>query len=343
LLLGLVLGWAVLPLWARVRDSSIFIALSLLTAYGVYVVAEQVVHVSGVLAVVSYGLYRGWRDPRIFPDASTRVRNISFWEVLVFLLESMLFVLIGQQLPAILDGLGEYSVVQVLLYAVLVYATLVGARLAWFFVMPFLNPVFDRLLRNRYLQSPWQELLLMSWSGMRGAVSLAAALSIPLTINGGGPFPERDLILFLTFSGILATLVFQGLTLGPLISALRLKSEDDVDKVEELQTRLEGARAALDMLERLGGDDEQRVSSSARERMREHYEERIRRYEAGIEAGGTTGEYAESSAAWRAWRRELIRAEREAVLSKRDRGEIGPDLMRRVLRDLDLEELRIDS
>ena len=98
-----------LPLWARVRDSSIFIALSLLTAYVVYVVAEEVLHVSGVLAVVSYGLYRGWRDPRIFPDASTRIRNISFWQVLVFLLESMLFVLIGQQLPAILDGLGEYS------------------------------------------------------------------------------------------------------------------------------------------------------------------------------------------------------------------------------------------
>src|ERR687894_262266 len=110
LLVGLVLGWAVLPLWARVRDPSIFIALSLLTAYAVYVLAEEVLHVSGVLAVVSYGLYRGWRDPRIFPDASTRIRNISFWQVLVFLLESMLFVLIGQQLPSILDGLGDYSV-----------------------------------------------------------------------------------------------------------------------------------------------------------------------------------------------------------------------------------------
>jgi CPA1 family monovalent cation:H+ antiporter len=323
-----------------VRDSSIFIALSLLTAYGVYVVAEQVVHVSGVLAVVSYGLYRGWRDPRIFPDASTRVRNISFWEVLVFLLESMLFVLIGQQLPAILDGLGEYSVAQVLLYAVLVYATLVGARLAWFFVMPFLNPVFDRLLRNRYLQSPWQELLLMSWSGMRGAVSLAAALSVPLTINGGGPFPERDLILFLTFSGILATLVFQGLTLGPLISALRLKSEDEADKVEELETRLEGARAAIERLEQLDGE---RIPSSAQERTREQYEERIRRYEAGIEAGGTTEEYAQSSAAWRAWRRELIAAERQAVLSRRDRDEVSPEVMRRVMRDLDLEESRLDG
>src|SRR5919202_687257 len=342
LVVGLVLGWAVLPLWARVRDPAIFIALSLLTAYAVYVLAEEVLHVSGVLAVVSYGLYRGWRDPRIFPDASTRIRNISFWQVLVFLLESMLFVLIGQQLPAILDGLGEYSAPVVLLYGALVYATLVAARFAWFFIAPSLNPVFERLLRNRYLRSPWKESLLMSWSGMRGAVSLAAALAVPTTVSGGGPFPERDLILFLTFTAILATLVVQGLTLGPLITALRLKSEDDADKVEELETRLEGARAALERLERLGDDDD-RVSPGARERAREQYEERIRRYEAGIEAGGTTEEYAESSAAWRGWRRELIKAEGETVLCKRDRGEISPDVMRRVMRDLDLEESRLDG
>jgi Na+/H+ antiporter len=338
LLVGLVLGWVVLPLWARVRDPSIFIALSLLTAYAVYVLAEEVLHVSGVLAVVSYGLYRGWRDPRIFPDASTRMRNISFWGVLIFLLESMLFVLIGQQLPSILEGLGEYRVAEVLLYGVLVYGTLVVARFAWFFVVPSLNSVFDRLLHSGYMQSPWQERLLMGWSGMRGAVSLAAALAVPMSTSGGGAFPERDLIVFLTFFAILATLVLQGLTLSPLISALRFEGESD--RVEELEARLEGARAALDRLEQLDGGE---VPQSAKERMREQYEERIERYEAGIEAGGTTEEYSASSAAWRAWRRGLIAAEREAVLSKRDTGEISPEVMRRVLRDLDLEDSRLDS
>jgi Na+/H+ antiporter len=338
LLVGLVLGWVVLPLWARVRDPSIFIALSLLTAYAVYVLAEEVLHVSGVLAVVSYGLYRGWRDPRIFPDASTRMRNISFWGVLIFLLESMLFVLIGQQLPSILEGLGEYRVAEVLLYGVLVYGTLVVARFAWFFVVPSLNSVFDRLLHSGYMQSPWQERLLMGWSGMRGAVSLAAALAVPMSTSGGGAFPERDLIVFLTFFAILATLVLQGLTLSPLISALRFEGESD--RVEELETRLEGARAALDRLEQLDGGE---VPQSAKERMREQYEERIERYEAGIEAGGTTEEYSASSGAWRAWRRGLIAAEREAVLSKRDKGEISPEVMRRVLRDLDLEDSRLDS
>jgi Na+/H+ antiporter len=338
LLVGLVLGWVVLPLWARVRDPSIFIALSLLTAYAVYVLAEEVLHVSGVLAVVSYGLYRGWRDPRIFPDASTRMRNISFWGVLIFLLESMLFVLIGQQLPSILEGLGEYRVAEVLLYGVLVYGTLVVARFAWFFVVPSLNSVFDRLLHSGYMQSPWQERLLMGWSGMRGAVSLAAALAVPMSTSGGGAFPERDLIVFLTFFAILATLVLQGFTLSPLISALRFEGESD--RVEELETRLEGARAALDRLEQLDGGE---VPQSAKERMREQYEERIERYEAGIEAGGTTEEYSASSAAWRAWRRGLIAAEREAVLSKRDTGEISLEVMRRVLRDLDFEDSRLDS
>jgi Na+/H+ antiporter len=338
LLVGLVLGWVVLPLWARVRDPSIFIALSLLTAYAVYVLAEEVLHVSGVLAVVSYGLYRGWRDPRIFPDASTRMRNISFWGVLIFLLESMLFVLIGQQLPSILEGLGEYRVAEVLLYGVLVYGTLVVARFAWFFVVPSLNSVFDRLLHSGYMQSPWQERLLMGWSGMRGAVSLAAALAVPMSTSGEGAFPERDLIVFLTFFAILATLVLQGFTLSPLISALRFEGESD--RVEELEARLEGARAALDRLEQLDGGE---VPQSAKERMREQYEERIERYEAGIEAGGTTEEYSASSAAWRAWRRGLIAAEREAVLSKRDTGEISLEVMRRVLRDLDFEDSRLDS
>jgi NhaP-type Na+/H+ or K+/H+ antiporter len=149
IILGLILGRILLPLWARVREPSIFIALSLLTAYAVYILAEEVLHLSGILAVVSYGLYRGWRDPWLFPDASTRLQNISFWEVLVFLLEALLFVFIGQQLPSILEGLGEYSATHVLLYVALVYAVLTGTRFLWFFTTPSLHPIFDRLLRDR--------------------------------------------------------------------------------------------------------------------------------------------------------------------------------------------------
>ena len=179
----------------------------------------------------------------------------------------------------------------------------------------------------------------MSWSGMRGAVSLAAALAVPLSTNAGDPFPGRDLIVFLTFSVILATLVLQGLTLGPLIAALRLRGEGEADKLAELRARLEAARVALDKLERLGDDG--RVSPESQERMREYYEENIQRYTAGLEAGGTTEEYAKSSGDWRGWRRELLAAEREALLSLRDEGKISPEVMRRIERDLDLQESRL--
>ncbi|HEX5973963.1 MAG TPA: cation:proton antiporter, partial [Rubrobacteraceae bacterium] len=319
-------------------DPSILITFSVLIPYAVYILAEEVLHVSGILAVVTYGLYQGWRAPRLFPDASTRIQALSFWGVLIFVLEALLFILVGQQLPSILGNLGEYSLAQVLLYSVIVYAVVLGARFAWFFTTPYLHPVFNRLLRNRYLRAPWQERLVMSWSGMRGAVSLAAALAVPVAIEGER-FNERDLILFITFAVILATLVAQGLTLGPLIRALRLKVEGSQGTLMELRARLEGARAALERLERLC--DDERVPQGAQEQMREHYEGRIRRYEDGIEAGGATEEYAQSSEAWRNWRRDLIGAEREAILSLRDSGDISPEVMRRIERDLDLEESRI--
>jgi CPA1 family monovalent cation:H+ antiporter len=177
----------------------------------------------------------------------------------------------------------------------------------------------------------------MGWSGMRGGVSLAAALAVPISA-GGSPFPGRDLILFLTFAVILATLVLQGLTLPPLIRSLRLKEDESAVALAELEARLEGARAALRKLEQL---EDERVPREARDDMRESYEGRIGRYEAGIEAGGPTEEYARSSGAWRNWRRALLSAEREAILRLRDEGKIGPEVMRRIERDLDLEESRI--
>jgi Na+/H+ antiporter len=342
LLFGLILSLIVVPLWARLRETSLLITFSVLIPYAVYIAAEEVLHISGILAVVAYGLYQGWRAPGIFPEAATRLEALSFWSVLVFVLEALLFVLIGQQFPAIIGGLDERSVGEFLLYAALVYGVVVGVRLAWFFTTPYLHPVFDRLLRNRYLRSPWQERLVMSWSGMRGALSLAAALAVPLTTNAGDPFPGRDLILFLTFSVILATLVLQGLTLGPLIRALRFSDADEAGMLAELRARLKAAHAALSRLEELSADDE-RIPPRSQERMREFYEDRIRRYTAGLEAGTTTDEYAQSSEAWRNWRRELLTAEREAVVSLRDQGALSPEAMRRIIRDLDLEESRISD
>jgi len=336
IVVGLVLAWTILPLWGRLRDPSIQITFSVLIPYGVYILAEEVLHVSGILAVVTYGLFQGWKAPRLFADASTRIQAISFWGVLIFVLEALLFVLIGQQLPPIVGNLGEYTGWQVLLYAVLVYAVVLVTRTAFFFTIPYLHPVFDRIFRSRYMRGTWQEYLVMSWSGMRGGVSLAAALTVPTFVDGEA-FAERDLILFITFSVILATLVLQGLTLPLLIKSLRLEGEED--RLVELRARLKGARAALGRLEQICAENS--LSPDTEQGMRDYYEDRIQRYEAGIEAGGVTEEYAESSAAWRNWRRDLIEAEREAVIQMRDGGEISPETMRRIERDLDLEESRI--
>src|SRR5918998_3232536 len=146
IVVGLLLAFAILPLWSRLGDASIQITFSVLIPYGVYILAEEMLHVSGILAVVTYGLAQGWRSPRLFSDASARIQALAFWGVLVFVLEAMLFVLLGQQLPSIIGNLDEYSasVGRVLFYAVLVYLVVVGVRLAFFFTVPFLHPVFDR-------------------------------------------------------------------------------------------------------------------------------------------------------------------------------------------------------
>src|SRR4028119_827925 len=244
ILVGLVMVFTVMPLWSRLKDASIQITFSVLIPYGVYILAEEILHVSGILAVVTYGLALGWRAPRLFTEASTRIQALAFWGVLVFVLEAMLFVLLGQQLPSILRNLGEFAVAQVLFYAALVYLAVLGARLAFFFTVPYLHPVFDRLFRSRYLRGPWREYLVMSWSGMRGAVSLAAALTVPPTPVSGEPLVGRDLVLFLTFAVIRATLVLQGLTLPFLIKTLDLREDREDARNGERTAAPSGARWA---------------------------------------------------------------------------------------------------
>jgi NhaP-type Na+/H+ or K+/H+ antiporter len=241
--------------------------------------------------------------------------------------------LIGLQFPTILENLRDRSVSEVLFYAALVCVTVVGLRLLWFFSVPYANPLLDHLLKTQYLRFPWQQRLVMGWSGMRGAISLAVALSLPLETTVGA-FPERDLILFLTVCVIFVTLVLQGITLPVLIVHLGVIDEGHHTRMEELEARLEASRAVLERIEDLGEDGEE-ISSRTRER--------VERYKSGLEAGQITEEYQVSSAAWSRWCQELFEAERSAILSLRDEGKISAEVMRRVERDIDLEELRFSS
>ena len=336
-LLGLILARIFAPLWGRIADPSILIVVSLVMPYATYVVAEHL-HVSGILAVVAFGLYQGWHSPTLFPGASARLQALGFWGVLTFFLDSLLFILVGLQFPSIFEGAREQSIGELILYAALVCGVIIVVRMAWFFTIPYAHPIINRFVKINYLRAPWRERVVMGWSGIRGAVSLAAALAIPLTANGE-PFPQRDLIVFLTFSAILATLVLQGLSLPSLIRTLNLKADEEALTLSELRARVRSSQAALARLKEF--EEEGRFPENNNEQMQEYYENRIERYEAGLEAGGTTEEYAATSASWRTWRRELLSAEREELLLLRNTGEISPEVMRRIERDLDLEESRI--
>ena len=336
ILLGAVVAVLVSPLYGRLADPTILVVFTLIPAYFSYIVAERL-GVSGILAVVTLGLYVGWQAPKLF-TARARVQSYSFWEVLTFLMDSLLFILVGLEFPLILDGISEFSFAELLLYAALVCGAVISLRLLWFFLAPSSVPALDKLMRTRYLRAPWQERLVMGWSGMRGAVSLAAALAIPLQTQAGAAFPKRDLIIFLTFAVIFGTLVFQGLTLPFLILRLGVKDEGDEARMAELEARVKATYAALERLDDIS--DDENIPARSQERLREIYEERIRRYESGLDAGRVTDEYRESSEAWTRWRRELFDAERDTIVTLRDRGEINADVMRRVERDIDLEELR---
>jgi CPA1 family monovalent cation:H+ antiporter len=333
---GLVVGWLVAEVRRRLDDPPVEITLSLVTGYAAYLPAERL-GVSGVLAAVTAGIYVGWRAPEL-ASASTRLLGFSFWEVLVYLLNAVLFILVGLQLNPILAGVTGQSAVILVGQAAMVSAVVIAVRVAWGFTVPYLVRVLDRRPTQVARRLGPGERLVMSWSGMRGAVSLAAALALPLEGAGVQPFPGRNLIVFLTFGVIFATLVGQGLTLPPLIRRLGV-SGDDVEEREELRARLAATRAALARLEELAREDWAREDTV--ERLRRFYTFRRRRLSAlsGIEQDAG---YEERSVAYQRLVRDLIRAQRQAIVRLRNEGVISSDVMRRIERDLDLEDSRLE-
>ena len=328
---GLAVGWTVRQVRRRLDNPPAEVTISLLTGYFAFLPAE-LIGVSAVLAAVTAGIYLGWYTPQL-TTSEVRLQGAAVWEITQYLLNALLFVLIGLQLPLILDALGEIATGELLWWAVAVSATVIVARFAWVFVVM----AAPKLLRGGH--SWWKGATFVSWSGMRGAVSLAAALGLPLAIDTGAAFPGRDLLIFLTFTVILATLVLQGLTLPILIRALRLE-DDGIEDLEDAKARIHAAEAALARLEELTGEDWVRADTA--ERMRGLYDFRRTRFQARL--GGEDGDGVEErSQNYQRLRRELLAAEREAMLTLRRTGRIGDDVVARVQRDLDLEDQRLDS
>jgi CPA1 family monovalent cation:H+ antiporter len=336
--IGLAVGWVIAEVRRRLDDVPIEITVSLLTGYAAYIPAEQI-GASGVLAAVTAGVYIGWRAPQI-ASARTRLQGYSFWEILTFLLNATLFLLVGLQLGILLDGgLGGRSAGELIGLGALISAVVIAARLVWIQGTTVVIRTLDRRPSQRERRATWQVRLVSAWSGMRGAVSLAAALALPLTIDSGAPFPERDLIVFLTFAVILATLVVQGLTLPWLIHRLGVR-DDDEEQREELRARMVAARAAVGAVNELG--EAEWTRNETVERMRGLYDYRMRRFKA--QAGkidGTEG-IEERSVNYQRMLHTVIEAQRNALVELRNDGTISTDVMRRVEHELDLEEDRLE-
>jgi monovalent cation/hydrogen antiporter len=329
---GLAVGFLIRQVRRRLDNPPVEITISILSGYFAYLPAHAA-GVSGILAAVTVGIYMGWHTPEL-TTPQTRLQGFAVWEILFFVLNALLFGLVGLQLPAIIDRLSGISTGTLIRYAVIVTAIVMAARFAWVFA----SALASRLLSRSDAPSPWRASTVLAWSGMRGAVSLAAALALPLTTDAGAPFPSRDLIVFLTFSVILGTLVVQGLTLPALIRALDLE-DDGLAEKEDAKARIHAAEAALQRLEELL--EEEWVREDTAERLRGLYTFRRERFSSRFEAE-SDGAIEDRSASYQRLRHELLEAERRAVIALQRSGRIDDDVARRVVRDLDLEDARLE-
>ena len=333
--IGLAVGWVIRLIRRRIDHAPTEITLALLTGYLAYLPAEAL-GVSAVLAAVTAGIYLGWYTPEL-TTTDTRLQGEAFWRILVFVMNAVLFTLIGLQLPQILDGLEGWSASEVAAAAVAVCATVAVIRMVLVFPFAYVPRFLSARIRARDPYPPWSIPFVLGWSGMRGAVSLAAALAIPLETDAGAPFPARELIIFLTFCVILFTLVVQGLSLPYVIERLGLE-DDGLEAEEDAKARKRAAMAALERIDEL--ELEGWAREDTLERSRGLYRFRIERF--GERLGHGDGSIEERSGAYQRLRRDLLHAEEQAVVQMRNEGQISDDVMNRVLRDIALEDARLD-
>jgi Na+/H+ antiporter len=337
--IGLAVGWLVAQVRRRLNDPPVEIVISLLTPYAAYLPAEQL-GVSGVLSVVATGLYLGRRAP-VLMEPQTRLSGRAVWETLVFVLTGLVFILIGLQLPGVLSHLGAWSPTTLLASAAAVSLAAILIRLAWI----FLTLGLPSWLAPRPSAEPAPsrpELLVVGWAGMRGAVSLAAALALPTVLADGRPFAERDLLVFLTFCVILVTLVGQGLTLPALMERLGVGADGRQEEALELRARAAATQAAVARIEELA--DQWPGHRPLVEALRAQYGHRLSHLGNGDGPPPIADpDHEQELLEHRLIRRAVIDAERAAVLDLFERGVVPDEVLRRLERDLDLEELRMEA
>lgn len=335
---GVAIGLSVAWLVGKLRhylpdDAPVENTVSLLTPLLAYLPAESL-HVSGVLAVVTCGIYLGRQDRRLV-SSRTRLQGVVLWRMLTFLLNGLLFLLVGLQLRQIVHALPPETPLKALIVIALVVSlTVIAIRMTWVFLVAALSRLIRAVTSTHNPFASWQQVTIIAWSGMRGGISLAVALSIPPT------FPNRAALLFVTFAVILVTLIAQGLSLPHIICALKIVS-DPQEHAEELQARALTVDAAIERLDALS--DEEGIPAKIHAEVRRSYIALHERLSSKAQASNTGEPLAEDVTAYLRLKQEVVNAERETIVLLRDNSEISDETLRSIQFDIDMEEARIQA
>ena len=342
LAIGLVIGASLLWMLRRIKDNvTLEVALTILTPYVTYLLAEHF-HLSGVLAVVAAGLFMSFHTPEDF-SSQARMQATSFWNTMEFLLNGFVFVLIGMQLPSIIANIEKSSVLGAVGYGSLITLVAVVVRVLWVFPGAYLPVVFSRKRLRPVRRIDWRYITVISWTGMRGVVSLAAALAIPLTLSDGSEFPQRSMILFITFCVIFFTLVVQGLSLPLLIKLLRISTDDTRLKEEEKNVRQQLAMqvvAFIDQSLKNGVIDDQVIR-----RLRNKYTARLK-----VAGGISRPELQEGAVAlidlyrqYATSQKTVLDFERSLLVQIHKEDSASSEIIKKLQDELDIEETRLSA
>jgi Na+/H+ antiporter len=333
MLFGAAVGWLSLRARHHARDTQVEITLSLITPYIAYWVPEHFGG-SGVIATVACGLYMSWNGPLLISSA-TRLQGIFFWDLVIFLIEGLLFLLTGFQMRVLFEKSKAFPLGDILFATALVAMIIILARFAWVYPATYLPRLWSKRLRARDPAPSWQFVFVLAFTGVRGAVSLAAALALPFALPGGEGFPDRDLILFVSFGVIFITLIGLGLGLPPVVRWLGIASDGQAEKIAEHESEIAARREALaDALKSLDAiTDDREVSDDVVKLLRARHETRANQLPDSLDPDAH-----DVSAAGTDLTRELIAAERKFIHVLLRDGKITDEIRRRIERDLDLEE-----
>jgi CPA1 family monovalent cation:H+ antiporter len=352
LLWGVAVGWLMLRLRRWVGNPRVEVMLSVLTPFVAYWPPEFLGG-SGVLATVTTGLYISWNGLRLI-SAPTRLQGIFFWDFLIYLIEGMVFLLTGLQAHTLVTGLKAHTLSELAVTGAIVSVVVIVTRFVWMYPATYLPRWLSPALARHDPAPPWQWPFVLAFTGVRGIVSLAAALALPLTTSDGAPFPNRDLILVLAFLVVLVTLVGQGLTLPWVVRALGLANaglrEQLERRIEESQARKEAIEAASSRLDALAADAD--VPDDVTARLRAHYRQRLAQNLIRSEAPQATFDHPRSDDGDERRKRIakgdqleslLIAAERDLINEKYRQGALKPETRRRLERELDLRDAQLAS